>query len=71
MRCSICDKEIKPTDTYVIYINGEPVERSNFGIRVANLPTGWVHRRCKVDFDNNIVGNGRITENLENQIKDL
>jgi len=71
-KCSVCWKPILPTDIYtIIDKEGNKVEKQNIPIEAKNLPTGFVHLKCKIKYDEQIIGTSRVTENLEQKMNDL
>ena len=60
MICNICSKEIDEKD----------IEKGNIPMRINNIP-GMCHARCKADFDIQIVGTGKMSENLSNKIAEI
>ena len=59
MNCSICLKEF----------TAEDIEQDRI-TKIQNIP-GQVHKKCKAEFDIQIVGTGRVTENLEKKKDEL
>jgi len=64
MKCFICQKAILSSD---IYINSKGEERPNVPMNIPGIP-GMVHKKCKINFQGQIIKEEfLIDENLEKQ----
>ncbi len=59
-RCTICNRRITDKD----------VEKGNLPTRITSIP-GFVHSRCKANFDIGVVSSPVSVKNLSNELKDL
>ena len=69
IRCAICDKLLLSTDTY-INLKGE--EKPNIPVKVLNLPSPYIHKRCKQKYNANLLDTSFVIEpDMTKRIEEL